>query len=133
MGIQVDLILFHPYDRWGFAAMSQHDNLVYLDYLLRRFLRNLLSMSPIDIERHIGHEISICGHYKQEAYLYYYDIQQFAESKLELPEERTYRIDVIDAWNMTRETVRTGERGTVDVKLPSREYMAVLAVAEPEQ
>ncbi len=37
MGIQVDLILFHPYDRWGFAKLSQQDNLTYLDYLLRRF------------------------------------------------------------------------------------------------
>ena len=37
MGIQVDLILFHPYDRWGFAAMPREDNLRYLDYLLRRF------------------------------------------------------------------------------------------------
>jgi hypothetical protein len=36
MGIQLDLILFHPYDRWGFAAMPQADNFRYLDYLLRR-------------------------------------------------------------------------------------------------
>ena len=36
MGIQVDLILFHPYDRWGFDTLSQKDNLRYLDYLLRR-------------------------------------------------------------------------------------------------
>ena len=36
MGIQVDLILFHPYDRWGFSRFSQEENLVYLDYLLRR-------------------------------------------------------------------------------------------------
>ncbi len=36
LGIQVDLILFHPYDRWGFAALSRHQNLEYLDYLLRR-------------------------------------------------------------------------------------------------
>ena len=36
MGIQIDLILFHPYDRWGFAAMRQEENLEYLDYLLRR-------------------------------------------------------------------------------------------------
>lgn len=35
-GIQIDLILFHPYDRWGFSALSQRDNLIYLDYLLRR-------------------------------------------------------------------------------------------------
>ena len=37
MGIQVDLILFHPYDRWGFASLTQEENLVYLDYLVRRF------------------------------------------------------------------------------------------------
>ena len=37
LGIQADLILFHPYDRWGFASLSQRDNLRYLDYLLRRF------------------------------------------------------------------------------------------------
>lgn len=36
LGIQVDLILFHPYDRWGFSNMSREDNLRYLDYLLRR-------------------------------------------------------------------------------------------------
>ncbi|MBR0463502.1 MAG: DUF5060 domain-containing protein [Clostridia bacterium] len=36
MGIQIDLILFHPYDRWGFSRLGQKNNLVYLDYLLRR-------------------------------------------------------------------------------------------------
>lgn len=36
LGIECDLILFHPYDRWGFAAMPRQDNLLYLDYLLRR-------------------------------------------------------------------------------------------------
>jgi len=36
LGIQGDLILFHPYDRWGFSTMSMEDNMTYLDYLLRR-------------------------------------------------------------------------------------------------
>ncbi|SDB69759.1 hypothetical protein [Butyrivibrio sp. INlla16] len=30
MEIQCDLILFHPYDRWGFSQFSQEDNLKYL-------------------------------------------------------------------------------------------------------
>lgn len=34
--IQIDLILFHPYDNWGFAELSQEENLVYLDTVLRR-------------------------------------------------------------------------------------------------
>ena len=42
MGIQCDLILFHPYDRWGFSKLTKEDNLVYLDYVTRR-----LSAFPI--------------------------------------------------------------------------------------
>lgn len=37
MGIQTDLILFHPYDRWGFSQLSMEDNLTYLEYVIRRF------------------------------------------------------------------------------------------------
>lgn len=37
LGIQVDLILFHPYDRWGFSSLSMEENRIYLFYLLRRF------------------------------------------------------------------------------------------------
>ena len=36
MGIQCDLILFHPYDRWGFADMSDTEIDLYLDYVIRR-------------------------------------------------------------------------------------------------
>lgn len=36
LGIQVDLILFHPYDRWGFSTLTQEENLIYLDYVVRR-------------------------------------------------------------------------------------------------
>lgn len=36
MNIQIDLILFHSYDRWGFTFLSLQEWLVYLDYVLRR-------------------------------------------------------------------------------------------------
>lgn len=36
MGIQCDLILFHPYDCWGFSSMTMEENRIYLDYALRR-------------------------------------------------------------------------------------------------
>lgn len=36
MGIQVDLILFHPYDRWDFSKLSVEKAHIYLDYLTRR-------------------------------------------------------------------------------------------------
>lgn len=36
LGIEADLILFHPYDRWGFSKLSRVENLTYLDYCIRR-------------------------------------------------------------------------------------------------
>lgn len=36
MGIQSDIILFHPYDRWGFSEFTMEENFVYLEYVLRR-------------------------------------------------------------------------------------------------
>lgn len=36
MGIEADLILFHPYDHWGFAELSKDECMTYLDYAIRR-------------------------------------------------------------------------------------------------
>ncbi len=36
INIEADLILFHPYDRWGYATMSAADDDRYLRYLLAR-------------------------------------------------------------------------------------------------
>lgn len=36
LGIQADLILFHPYDCWGFARMGKRFNHLYLRYLIAR-------------------------------------------------------------------------------------------------
>ena len=35
-GIEADLILFHPYDRWGFSHMSGEEDAHYLRYLIAR-------------------------------------------------------------------------------------------------
>lgn len=36
LGIEADIILFHPYDRWGFSQMSMEENLLYLSYVVAR-------------------------------------------------------------------------------------------------
>ena len=36
MGIEADIIIFHPYDRWGFRSMGHENNLFYLRYLVAR-------------------------------------------------------------------------------------------------
>jgi Domain of unknown function (DUF5060)/Protein of unknown function (DUF4038)/Domain of unknown function (DUF5605) len=37
LGIESDLILFHPYDRWGYSTMSRGADELYLRYVLARF------------------------------------------------------------------------------------------------
>jgi PKD repeat protein len=36
MRIEADIIIFHPYDRWGFRSMGHENNLFYLRYLVAR-------------------------------------------------------------------------------------------------
>ncbi len=36
LGIEADLILWHPYDRWGYVRMSHADDLHYLRYVVAR-------------------------------------------------------------------------------------------------
>lgn len=37
LGIEADIILFHPYDRWGFSTMTPKQNALYLRYTVARF------------------------------------------------------------------------------------------------
>lgn len=37
MGIEADIILFHPYDKWGFSTMSRECNELYLKYMAHRY------------------------------------------------------------------------------------------------
>ena len=36
LGIEADIILFHPYDRWGFARMTEQEDARYLRYVVAR-------------------------------------------------------------------------------------------------
>ncbi len=37
LNIEADIILFHPYDRWGFSDMTSQQNELYLKYVTARF------------------------------------------------------------------------------------------------
>jgi hypothetical protein len=37
LGIEADLIVFHPYDRWGFSTMDRKTDDLYIDYIIARF------------------------------------------------------------------------------------------------
>ncbi|MBD3267192.1 DUF5060 domain-containing protein [bacterium] len=36
LGIQADVILFHPYDKWGYSKMGNENNLRYVRYMIAR-------------------------------------------------------------------------------------------------
>ncbi|WP_245895028.1 DUF5060 domain-containing protein [Devosia submarina] len=36
MGIEADIIIFHPYDRWGYSDMSERQDYAYVQYLAAR-------------------------------------------------------------------------------------------------
>ncbi len=37
LGIEADLIVFHPYDRWGFSGMDKKTDEFYINYIIARF------------------------------------------------------------------------------------------------
>jgi hypothetical protein len=37
LGIEADLIVFHPYDRWGFSSLDRATENMYIEYIIARF------------------------------------------------------------------------------------------------
>ena len=68
--------------------------------------------------------------YGEQAFLKYYDLQCVRTGTIELPETGSYRIEVIGTWEMTRTVVRENANGTVEIDMPGREGMAILAVRQ---
>lgn len=97
----------------------------------RSFVKSVLQMDPVEFSRFLACEPGVNGRTADDsAILHYNDFLCSCRAQMDLPEGRKYRIDVIDTWNMTQETVQRGAAGKVWVDLPSRPWMAVLAVEE---
>jgi hypothetical protein len=37
LGIEADMIVMHPYDRWGFSEMDEECDNLYWNYVIARF------------------------------------------------------------------------------------------------
>ncbi|MBE0696185.1 MAG: DUF5060 domain-containing protein [Anaerolineaceae bacterium] len=68
--------------------------------------------------------VEAAGHNGRQYFLFYFGTHQPAAWNFNLP-EGSYRIDVLDTWNMTVETAEENASGTVNVKLPRKRYIAV--------
>lgn len=69
----------------------------------------------------------------REWYLYYYGNSQQAMARIMLPKEPKFRLEVIDAWNMTITPVAGEFSGRCEIPLPGLPYVAVRATAISEK
>lgn len=104
---------------------------------MKHFLVSINAMDEMEMERHYSMEYEYAGHIGEDVVLFYNDIACYGRRMISLPGNKTYRIEAIDTWNMTREVVATGAKGEgienlfeVRMPLPARPYMAILCTAE---
>ena len=94
------------------------------------FIRAILQMEDNELTDFISSEFVYQGHCGKEAYLTFYDSRTCAKDVLNLPEEYTYRVELIDTWNMTRTVLLENASGKTELTLPGKEGMAVLAIKQ---
>ena len=63
--------------------------------------------------------------------LIYQGRQQPRFRKVNLPAGGSYRIDIIDTWNMTIECFAEAATGTVTIEIPRKKYLALRMVRQP--
>ena len=71
------------------------------------------------------------GHNGDNYLLIYQGRHQPRFRTINLPEGGSYRIDIIDTWNMTITCFADAATGTVEVELPRQQYLALRAVRHP--
>ena len=94
---------------------------------VRPFAASIRRMDPVTRALHLAGEHVWEARRGEEAYLWYYDLQQYGKQLLRLPADKTYRVELIDPWNMTRETLLESASGETWITLPGRDNLAVLA------
>ena len=93
---------------------------------MRGFFSVLRKMNEKERMYHFLPEYSYVGHINEEVYLYYLATDCSTRFRPEVAKGKTYKAEVIDAWNMTREVVLEDYKNGDALRLPGREYIAVL-------
>jgi len=92
----------------------------------RRFSDSIHRMRIQDRTAHLGGEHAWESHCGEEAYLTYFDLQCYGEQTVKLPEDKLYKAELIDVWNMTREVIAQNISGETKLTLPGRDNLALL-------
>ncbi len=65
------------------------------------------------------------GYHEDDYFIFYFGHHQPGFRRFNLPADATFRVDVIDTWNMTIECIAEAASGALTVPLPARQYMAI--------
>ena len=65
------------------------------------------------------------GYHQDDYFIFYFGNHQPGFRYFNLPLEATYRVDVIDTWNMTIDCFSEAATGSITVPMPTNKYMAV--------
>lgn len=95
---------------------------------VRLISESIHRMAVDDRTAHLGGEHEWAAHASEDAWIWFNDLQCFGEQTLRLPEDKRYRVELIDVWNMTRSVIAENVSGESIIRLPGKEGMAVLAV-----
>ncbi|MGN0999206.1 MAG: DUF5605 domain-containing protein [Faecousia sp.] len=101
--------------------------LQYLPKGIQDMFKSLFRCDERELMFILDGEMCYMGHIGEDVFLTYYDRRCCAEDTLRLPKEGSYQIDVIDTWEMTRQTVAEHVNGAITIRLPGKEGMAVIA------
>lgn len=101
------------------------------------FLRKLLEedvrtgkLTYLDTEKQTHWNTTGYSFFRDRYFLWYFGMRQPAERTISLPEDKKYRIDVIDAWDMTVETLGDSFSGETYLTLPGKAMTALRAVVQ---
>ena len=67
------------------------------------------------------------GHFKEKVYLRYFARSCPSICSMKLPKACCYSVEVLDVWEMTRTQIYAAAVGEIEVRLPAKEGIAVLA------
>ena len=91
------------------------------------FVTLIKSLTPEEKETLAFKSGDCAGHCGDEVFLKYFGIQCAAVASIKLPKDHKYKVEIIDVWEMTRETLIEEASGSTALKLPGKEGIAVVA------
>ncbi len=95
-----------------------------------RIVRSVGEMGEEERLYHLTTESEYNGHVGELVFIRYFGRDIHSRIQMDLPETHSYTVEVIDTWNMTRSVAASGQSGVCKIRVPEKQWLAVMAVIE---